>query len=137
MRIFFGANVLFSAARSDGAVRRLVDFLHEAGHECWADSYVVEEARRNLAAKSPESVAALKALLGRIQVAAFQPHPSVSDTLLVVPKKDRPVLAAAMRLGCDALVTGDRTHFGPSYGRKLGGVVIHSPRSLFEATRAK
>jgi len=37
-----------------------------------------------------------------------------------------------MRLRCDALVTGDRTHFGPGYGKVFGGVTIHSPRSLAE-----
>jgi hypothetical protein len=49
-----------------------------------------------------------------------------------LPEKDRTVLAAAMRLRCDALVTGDRTHFGPGYGKLFGGVTIHSPRSLAE-----
>jgi hypothetical protein len=52
-----------------------------------------------------------------------------------LPPKDRPVLAAAIRLGCDALVTGDRTHFGPLYGRTIHGVRIHSPRSLAEQIR--
>ncbi len=47
-------------------------------------------------------------------------------------EKDRPVLAAAMQLACEALVTGDRTHFGTFYGKTLGGVKIHSPRSLAE-----
>jgi hypothetical protein len=42
------------------------------------------------------------------------------------------VLAAAIALDCDALVTGDRTHFGAGYGRAFGGVTIHSPRSLAE-----
>ena len=28
---------------------------------------------------------------------------------------------------------GDRTHFGAVYGKTLGGVAIHSPRSLAEA----
>lgn len=49
-----------------------------------------------------------------------------------VPEKDRPVLAAAIRLGCDALVTGDRTHFGAGYGQTFGGVTMHSPRTLAE-----
>jgi hypothetical protein len=30
-------------------------------------------------------------------------------------------------------VTGDRSHFGPLYGKTLHGVAIHSPRSLAEA----
>lgn len=47
-----------------------------------------------------------------------------------LPNKDRLVLAAAAGLRCDALVTGDRTHFGRFYGRTVAGVRIHSPRSL-------
>ena len=43
------------------------------------------------------------------------------------------MLGAAIRLRCDALVTGDRTHFGALYGRTIAGVTIHSPRSLAEA----
>ena len=46
MRIFLDANILFSAAKSDGAVRRLLHRLLEGGHECHVDGYVVEEARR-------------------------------------------------------------------------------------------
>ena len=59
-------------------------------------------------------------------------HPSgpVAEAALVLPEKDRPVLSAAIRHRCDALITGDRTHFGRFYGKTLGGVAIHSPRSL-------
>ena len=49
-----------------------------------------------------------------------------------LPEKDRLVLAAAAALGCGALVTGDRTHFGRFYGRTVAGVRIHSPRSLHD-----
>jgi hypothetical protein len=52
---------------------------------------------------------------------------------LRLPEKDRPVLAAAVRHGCQALVTGDRRHFGPLFGETLQGVTIYSPRSLAEA----
>jgi hypothetical protein len=133
MRIFLDADLLFSAAKGDGAVRRLLTLLVEAGHECWADGYVVEEARRNLAAKAPEGVPALSALLARMHLAAAQAHPATSEAATALPEKDRPVLAAAVRLECDALVTGDRTHFGAFYGKTLGGVRIYSPRLLAEA----
>jgi predicted nucleic acid-binding protein len=132
MRIFLDANVLFSAAKSDGAVRQLVTLLIDAGHECWADAYVTEEARRNLSAKAPEGLPILDAVLARMHLAAAHPNPGNIDVPQEVPEKDRPVLAAAMRLECEALVTGDRTHFGAFYGKRLGGVVIHSPRSLAE-----
>ncbi|MHB1528402.1 MAG: hypothetical protein ACYDDA_12205 [Acidiferrobacteraceae bacterium] len=42
-------------------------------------------------------------------------------------------LAAAMRLHCAALVTGDRTHFGTGYSKVFGGATIHSRRSLAQA----
>ena len=130
LRIFLDANVLFSAAKSDGAVQRLLVLLTEAGHECWADGYVTEEARRNLVAKAAERVPVLDALLGRLHLAQIHPGPAELSLATVWPEKDRPVLAAAIRLGCEALVTGDRTHFGDLYGKRIGGVTIHSPASI-------
>jgi hypothetical protein len=93
---------------------------------------VAEEARRNLAAKAPGGLAALETLLARINLAGVQPYEAVPEAARKLPEKDRPVLAAAMRLECEALVTGDRSHFGAVYGKTLGGVTIYSPRSLAE-----
>jgi uncharacterized protein len=56
MRIFLDANILFSAGKSDGAARELLALLRASGHECCVDGYVVEEARRNLAAKAPAAM---------------------------------------------------------------------------------
>jgi predicted nucleic acid-binding protein len=133
MKIFLDANILFSAAKSDGAVRQLVALLRESGHTCCVDDYVIEEARRNLATKYPDGLVALEKLLRRMARASVQPPSAALEASLRLPAKDRPVLAAAIRLGCDALVTGDRTHFGTWYGRTIHGVTIHSPRSLAEA----
>jgi predicted nucleic acid-binding protein len=136
VRVFLDANILFSAAKSDGPVRALLRMLHDGGHQCCADAYVVVEATRNLEAKGPEALATLDALLLRVKVApgiVTGRAPIEADWL---PEKDKPVLAAAMHLHCDALVTGDRTHFGRGYGRTFGGVVIHSPRSLGELLQA-
>ena len=133
MRVFLDANVLFSAAKSDGGVRALVRLLLDGGHECWVDDYVVTEARRNLGMKGAESMAAFEALLSYFKVGSMtRPLPDLPQ-LEWLPEKDRPVLSAAMRLRCDALVTGDRTHFGAGYGKVFGGVTIHSPRSMADA----
>ena len=136
MRVFLDANILFSAAKSDGAVRALVRRLLENGHACCVDAYVIAEARRNLEAKGTEALQVLDALLMRLDVTAGAP-PATAATVNAhetswLPENDRPVLSAAILLGCDALVTGDRTHFGPGYGHTFGGVTIHSPRSLAE-----
>jgi hypothetical protein len=92
--------------------------------------YVVEEARRNLVAKAPAGAPILDTLLARMHLAAAHPHPAALEATLAIPDKDRPVLAAAMRLECEALVTGDRTHFGAFYGKTIGGVTIYSPSLL-------
>jgi predicted nucleic acid-binding protein len=133
MRVFLDANVLFSAAKSDGAVRRLLTLLGKSGHECCVDGYVIEEARRNLVAKAPDGVVVLETLLQRMTTSTVQPGDAALEASLPLPAKDRPVLAAAIHHGCSALVTGDRTHFGALYGRTIDGVTIHSPRSLAEA----
>src|SRR5260370_22060550 len=133
MHIFLDGNVLFSAAQSDGAVRQLLTLVEKAGHECCVDAYVIEEARRNLVAKAPHRVVAFERLLLRMKTAGAQRIDAALEASLPLSAKDRPVLAAAIRQSCTTLVTGDRTHFGPLYGRTIHDVTIHSPRSLAEA----
>ena len=132
MRVFLDANILFSAAKSDGAIRQLLGLLEQAGHACCVNAYVVEEARRNLVAKAPGRMSAFEALLLRMETAPVHGGDPALEASLPLASKDRPVLAAAIHQRCDALVTGDRTHFGGLYGRTVHGVVIHSPRSLAE-----
>lgn len=133
MRIFLNANILFSAAKSAGAVRALLHWLLDSGHACQVDAYVLAEARRNLELKAPQALPALEALVLRLSVFDAQSQPTVLPHDLKLADKDRPVLAAAIRLHCDVLVTGDRTHFRALYGKEVAGVRIHSPRSLAEA----
>ena len=134
MRIFLDANVLFSAAQSAGAIRLLLHSLHAAGHGLVADEYVATEARRNVDGKAGSDAAAyLQALLSRIEVSPVQ-FPTVAQAdVLWLPDKDRPVLMAAMALKCDVLVTGDRTHFGPGFGKVFDGVTIYAPAQLARA----
>jgi predicted nucleic acid-binding protein len=132
MRIFLDANILFSAARADGAVRKLLALTEAAGHELWADVYVFEEARRNLAAKTPGGLPVLNAMAGRIKIGGMSADNSLLPGTVNLPEKDRPVLAAAIRHHCGILVTGDRTHFGHLYGKTIQGVSVLSPAMLAE-----
>ena len=117
-----------------GAVHELLENLASQKHVLCADQYVVAEARRNLSAKaSAESLRVLDALLGKMEIAAAGIGGTDDHLVSWLPEKDRPVLAAANRLHCDALVTGDVTHFGTGFGKSFGGVVIYSPRMLAES----
>jgi predicted nucleic acid-binding protein len=132
MRIFLDANILFSAAKSDGAVRRLLLVLRRGGHKLVADNYVLEEARRNLTIKFPAGVEALNALLPTLEMVEVHAANSALSAKLPLPEKDKPVLLASISARCQVLVTGDQSHFGSLFGKRIGGVVIHSPRSLAE-----
>lgn len=135
MRIFLDANILFSAAKSDGAIRRLLNELKRAGHHCVADSYVIGEARKNLEAKYPSATGNLEEVLAGVDCSTKVSGPVFSEHRL--PDKDRPVMAAAVHHHCQALLTGDRMHFGALYGQTIGGVTIHSPQTLAVALLGK
>lgn len=128
MRIFLDANILFSAAKHDGAIRRLLELVASKGHTTHADAFVVEEARRNIAQKDPARSSSLEGILATVAVTATSTMPL--GEAIVLAAKDRPVLRAAIAARCDALVTGDRTHFGVYYGSSIRGVEIISPASL-------
>ena len=133
MRIFLDANILFSASKSVGAVHALLHLIVAQKHALIADEYVVAEARRNLSAKADAaSVKRLDAWLKKIEVAPISFNAAGTIDIAWLPEKDRPVLAAAIRLKCDALVTGDVTHFGAGFSKPFGGVMLYSPRMLYE-----
>jgi len=98
MKVFLDANILFSAAKSDGAVRKLLRLLVDRGDECWADEYVAAEARRNLIAKGPHSLEVLDALLTRLQLAPAAPGGISGSEVDWLPAKDRPVVPPATKL---------------------------------------
>ena len=126
MRIFLDANVLFRAAQTDSAVRKLIIRLHESDHQLVVDAHVWEEARRNLVARYPAAIPALDALAEPIEI--FPLYGGDQDVgSLPIDDKDKPILAAAIDLDCRALITGDRTQFGHLFGTAVQGVTIYSP----------
>ena len=44
-----------------------------------------------------------------------------------LPAKDQPVFMAAASANAQFLLTGDRSHFGPFFGRTFMGVTIYTP----------
>jgi predicted nucleic acid-binding protein len=124
--LFLDANVLFSAAYRDKAgIARLWE-LDDV--ELITSHYAAEEARRNLPEARQKS--RLDDLLRRTRVeSGALVHGIPGD--LVLAKKDRPILAAAVTAGATHLITGDVTHFGALFGREIVGVRILPPARYF------
>jgi predicted nucleic acid-binding protein len=135
MRIFLDANLLFSAAKSDGAVRKFIKLLLENGHTLTADPYIQEEAQRNIQKKYSQCMPDLVSIIRKISVLPHVTQPTMLDPSIKLDEKDRPVLAAAISADCRMLVTGDAAHFGALYGKTVQGVTILSPRQAAEALK--
>ncbi len=130
MRVFLDANILFSAAKSSGAVRGFLGKLRGSGHTLVADGYVAAEARRNLEAKFPAAIGDFEKVMQGVEGSASASGPLGAGLAAGLPEKDRPVLAAAIQHRCHILLTGDKAHFGSLYGQTIEGVEIHSPASF-------
>lgn len=130
MKLFLDANILFTAAYSpDGIARALFD-LTDAGHcSLCTSAYALDEARRNLALKAQAKLPDMERLFTLLTVV---PEPSPEKVTwaqdLELPKKDAPIMAAAIACTADILVTGDRRDFGHLFGQNVEGVRVLSPR---------
>ncbi len=119
-RLFLDANVLFSAAyKPDARVFRLWkldDVL------LCSSRYAFEEARRNLDNEIQQLRLMKLATRVRFFEASDRSSPKVN-----LPEKDMPILIAAIEANASYLLTGDFTHFGAYFGKKLMGIVVMAP----------
>ena len=121
-RLFLDANVLFSAAyREESPLRRL--WKHPQA-ELITSTYALVEAERHL---DPTQRGRLGELVRHVEI--------VTDVVdydlphgIALPRKDAPILAAAIAAGATHLITGDRRDFGAHYGETIGGVLVLPPR---------
>jgi len=124
---FLDANVLFTAAHNPEGKCAFVIELGRKGHwDAFTCTLAVEEARRNLAVKFPDSVERLTTLLRSIEVlgTVF----SGRDCPVALPPKDAPILVTALSAKCTHLLTGDWRHFGEFMNRPrlTAGVIIQT-----------
>jgi predicted nucleic acid-binding protein len=126
-RVFLDANVLFSIAYGSPGLEQLWSDAKNEQYELFASQYVIEEAKRNLDRR--EQLDALNRLLSEVRVV-----PEADPTIpcpIPLPEKDRPVLLAALSCKADYLITGDVTHFGKYFGKRIRRLRICTPRDFF------
>jgi predicted nucleic acid-binding protein len=120
-RLFLDANILFSAAyRPDAGLLQLWRIRHV---ELYSSRYALAEAEINLSDHVQRK--RLKDLSGSLRL--VESRSPMLPRGIVLPQKDAPILIAAIEAHATHLLTGDVRHFGPYFGRKIGGVTILLP----------
>ena len=111
MRLFLDANILFTAAHNPGEKATLVIELGSQGYwELFSSPYALEEARRNLERKYPDSLDNFGALQRGIHLAEHRANLDFPEGLV---QKDQPIFQAALICQATHLLTGDLKDFGP------------------------
>ena len=123
MRVFLDANVLFSAAYGSPKLETLWRLAGAGKRELLASTYVIEEARRNL--HDPRHLIRLDALVKQVTLVSSAP-PDLRCPI-ALPPGDREAFMTALSAGATHFLTGDMKHFGPYYGKSVGGVLIQTP----------
>jgi len=126
-RVFLDANILFPIAYGSPGLERLWSDAKKGKYELIASQYVIEEAKRNLDRREQQD--ALNRHLSEVGVVP-EADPTVPCPI-PLPEKDRPVMMAALSGKADYLITGDVTHFGKYFGKKIRTLRICTPRGFF------
>ena len=126
MKLFLDANLLFTAAKNPGGKAAFVIELAGEGHwEVVTSSFAIEEARRNLEAKSPEVISEFETLMGDVGVV-----PAVFNETCPIdlPEKDAPIFLSALGARCTHLLTGDLKDFGRfmNVPKQTSGILIQT-----------
>lgn len=135
MRLFFDANVIFSAAHQEQGRAQVIIALARAD-QCTVlvSAHALEEARRNLALKSAGYEPRLERLLAAVSLVREAPAALAAWAgEQGLPRNDAPILAAAIHAQADFLVTGERRDFGHLFGLTLRGVKVVAPAQALAA----
>lgn len=132
-RLFFDANVLFTAAHNPRGKAALVIELSLRGQwQLLSSTYAVAEARRNLTAKFPSALSHLETQLLSFAVVAHQAEAPFPDGLA---EKDRPIFQAAYGSRASHLLTGDLKDFGTWMNRPdiTSGIIVQTVAQFLDS----
>ena len=142
-RLFLDANILFSAAYREDPLSGLKR-LWGCGVELITSDYAQTEAIRNLKKDAPDAAWSheyLGHLMRDVRLCNDLPANGVmvyKDNLFLprieLPDKDWPILVSAITCGATHLLTGDKKHFGPLFGREVVGVLICRPSEYLSSS---
>lgn len=125
LQVFLDANILFSAAIGSESCNLLWEIQSKTktmslltSRHCWL------EAQINIERKKPHALDRLNTLAKEITISHQPLSISLNHLQPLIHVKDFPVLAAAIQLKADVLITGDLKHFGPLFANRTLGIVV-------------
>ncbi len=129
MRLFLDANIIFTAAYTPQGASGFLFSIAETGAITLCTSlYALDEAKRNLALKAVDKLPTLEKFLPHLTIVSEpQPEKVAWAALLPLPRKDAPIMAAAVSCKADILVTGGRRDFGSLLGTTSEGMLVLEP----------
>lgn len=130
--LFLDANVLISAAWKAGS--EIAQIWQMADVRLITSNYVMGEVQRNL--HRVDQIERLRVLMRSVQIISLDMLTEIPGEISL-PDKDRPVLAGAIQARTGYLISGDKKHFGPLYGKTICGVRITPPTELLAALRIR
>jgi predicted nucleic acid-binding protein len=132
-RVFLDANVLFSAAYREQSGLAVLWKLRRI--RLFTSLYAAQEAANNL--EKEDQRIRLRELLEDVETvpgeAGMNAAVQASLAEIVLPDKDRPILAAAVAAKADFLLTGDIRHFGSYFNQTVCGVHVLRPAEFLKS----
>lgn len=123
MKLFFDANVLFTAAHNpNGKAALVIELQAKGGWTIVTSAYAREEAQRNIRVKVPDAQGRLREILQDVEVVEHRPDLEFPAGLAA---KDQPIFQAALGCGASHLLTGDLKHFGPLMNQPAETLGVH------------
>lgn len=136
-RVFIDASVLFAASLSKtGFARDLIVAGIRGDIVLVLSHIVIEETRRNLAAKVPRAVPFFDTVLALEFLLIIDPPATlVRQTAAHIVLKDAPIVAGAIHAQAEFLVTYDRKHLLTQAGliQAKFGVIVTTPETVLAA----
>ena len=134
LAVFFDSDVMIAGSASTTGASHILLQLSEVGIIRGIISHqVLEECRRNLKIKLPESGPVFEEIVSRsIKVRKNSPVPALSSLKGQAHPKDIPILAAALKSGARFLVSFNVKHYHPS---PETGIEIIRPGELLREIR--
>ena len=121
--VFLDANVLFAVTYNPRSDFRTLWSLPNT--RILTSDYVVHEVQRNLLRLEQQS--SLQTFRSAMDVTSVPETEPTAMQSVILPPRDRPVLAGAIASGATHLFTGDYRHFRRYYEKSIGGVLVLTP----------